>query len=378
MFPTPRNQILIGTRSAAALILASIAACDAQRVSESTESASPAQPEKSLLVLVGIDVADPMWAAIVSGARAEIAHNDIFDLNVVVPDEASSLDANRLVDRALADAPRAVLFYNDDSPAAKRITDLLLRRGPILVTMSSGDPVTAAYGHVRIDLAEAAGLLGEHLRELAAGRRGYALIHRRSHSRNDKLRYQSFMAAAGSPPGLTLLKQLDLALEDGDARAAIASVFDEFPSTLLIVSLEETPWCNLDWREVLPPDAQFATIGTAHAALGTRSARVAHAGSPDPAQAKSAARRSSSRSTRSPKAAHPAPCASPAQPSSTRPVSTPSPNATPRTPACQSKRSNPARQRPLRRPPRSSPPQPTSDARPKRPAFGSVGALRPH
>lgn len=263
MFPTPRNQILIGTRSAAALILASIAACDAQRVSESTESASPAQPEKSLLVLVGIDVADPMWAAIVSGARAEIAHNDIFDLNVVVPDEASSLDANRLVDRALADAPRAVLFYNDDSPAAKRITDLLLRRGPILVTMSSGDPVTAAYGHVRIDLAEAAGLLGEHLRELAAGRRGYALIHRRSQSRNDKLRYQSFMAAAGSPPGLTLLKQLDLALEDGDARAAIASVFDEFPSTLLIVSLDETPWRNLDWREVLPPDAQFATIGTA-------------------------------------------------------------------------------------------------------------------
>jgi len=221
--------------------------------------------EGDLIALIGPDRSDPRGPAIAGGARRFIASYPTLRLDTFLPADNTHGTLMRIVDKTLAAEPRVVCLYVTNPALGCSVARKILKHNVAVVTIGLTVDIDQVFGHVHTDEAGAAELLGEHLMQIAAARRSYLFVHRRSASAHDEKCYARFMAKARFHHALTLLEERDAAAFQQPAGAIIRALFARFRHAGLAVTLDPTPWLETPPAQLLGREASFATCGAAPA-----------------------------------------------------------------------------------------------------------------
>jgi ABC-type sugar transport system substrate-binding protein len=214
-----------------------------------------------LIVLIGPAESSPQREGIWGGARRVLRKYPSLRLETVPLRDDSGAALSRAVRDALSDEPSAVCLYVSDPAAAHPAASEVVASGTILVTMGTPCGVAGTYGHVQVDLAAGAELLGDHLEEIAGGKQSYVLLHRHGASPVDTRCYERFMRKARSRHGISLLEEQNIAESQQPASALLRAMFARFRYAGLAVTLDPTPWLRSPPAELLGRNARFATLG---------------------------------------------------------------------------------------------------------------------
>lgn len=242
------------------LVLAVLTGCE--RASPTPTSGSLPR-EGDLIVLLGPPTASPQGPAIAGGARRVIERYPLLRLETMTPADNHADTLLRTASQALAKQPRAVCMYVSAPQAASAAAEAVVRQAVILVTLGVQVDVTGVFGHVREDLTGAAGLLGNNLDRIIAGRQSYLLLHRAGADATQTHCYERFLTAARSYGTISLLDEQNAADEQQQPVELIRAMFARFPNAGLVVTLEPGAWLSTDPAEVLARGARFATVGAA-------------------------------------------------------------------------------------------------------------------
>jgi hypothetical protein len=233
---------------------------------------TPAGPAKcappadgDLIVLIGPDQSDPRWAGIAGGAQRFIERYPSLRLHTVAPPDNSRARLLEAVRDALSEEPRVICLYISYPARARAAIDQILHHGIPLITMGVRSDNPQVFGHVQVNLAGGAQLLGENLVEIAAGKRSYLLLHWQDASAEDGHCYTRFMAMTRSHGGLTLLEQRDASTAKQTPAELLREMFTRFRHAGLAVTLHPAPWLSAPPAQLLGRDARFATLGAAPA-----------------------------------------------------------------------------------------------------------------
>jgi ABC-type sugar transport system substrate-binding protein len=184
-------------------------------------------------------------------------------LETIAPSDESSEALLRVVRDVLAKNPSAICLYVSDADAARTAATEVVRSGTILVTMGISSGATGVFGHVRVDLAGGAELLGEHLQEIVGGKRSYVLLHRYGATPTDTHCYERFMRKARSYHGIKLLEDRNAAEAQEPPAELLRAMFACFRHAGLAVTFDPTPWLSTPPAELLGSNARFATLSAA-------------------------------------------------------------------------------------------------------------------
>lgn len=212
------------------------------------------------IVIIGPGPDDPRWDAIIGGARLAVRAFQTAQLDIRTPVDSGGKALDDVVDSALALEPHAVCLAVVEPAVANPAAARILKAGMPLVTFGTALELEGIYGHVEWRLANAAGLLGESLEQLAGANRNYILIHRDGASPGERLAYLRFRLAAREAFSLHQLQEVNVAASRTSGREEIRRAIDLFPSTAIVVTLEPSAWLNNpEPRDTLGSTARFAT-----------------------------------------------------------------------------------------------------------------------
>jgi len=224
------------------LIYPAVTGCD--RSSPPAGGAAAGQSAASVAV-VGPWELHPQWAGICGGAQRYAAAVPAVRVLCSAPTSATAERLLGTVQRALEQRPQAVCLYVVDPDAARASVGAILARQIVLVTIGQRPDDSRVYGHVGVDLAAGAELLGEHLSSLAAGRRSYLLVHESAAGPAATECCQRFMSAARRHIEPTLLQSVDAADSSQPPTELIESLLHTFPHAGLLVTLNPDVWLTV-------------------------------------------------------------------------------------------------------------------------------------
>jgi len=213
-----------------------------------------------LIVLIGPGQSSPQQAGIAGGARRFIASYPSLRLEIAAPSDNRAAALSQVVRDTLSKNPRAICLYISDQAAARPAANEIVRSGTILVTMGVDSDVTGVFGHVRVDLAGAAELLGERLAKIAGGKQSYVLLHRYGATPADTHCYERFMHKARSSHAIMLLEERNAAEAEELPAELLRAMFARFRHAGLAVTLDPTPWFSMPPAELLGRNARFTTL----------------------------------------------------------------------------------------------------------------------
>jgi ABC-type sugar transport system substrate-binding protein len=241
-------------------ILAAVTGCD--RTPDTPKIGNPPAPG-DLIVLIGPPRSDPRSPGIAGGVRSSLAQYPTLRLETSTPSDSSADALLRAADRALAMSARAVCLYVGDPAVARPAAERIASSGTILVTMGERCDRVGTFGHVQVDLAGGAELLGKHLAEIAGSKRAYLLVHNQGASDPETHRYERFMQHARRQYQMTLLEERNASETEQPAAELLRAMFRRFRHAGLAVTLNPRPWLESKPAELLGRDARFATLGAA-------------------------------------------------------------------------------------------------------------------
>ncbi len=219
-----------------------------------------------LIVLIGPAQPSPQWAGIAGGARRFIKERyPSLRLETTAPRDDSGPALSQAVQDALSLEPSAICLSVSDPAHACAAAGEVVASGTILVTVGIACDIPGVHGHVRVNLASGAELLGEHLEEIAGGKRSYLLVHRCGATPVDTHCYERFMRKARSYHGITLLEERNAAETGQPPAELLRAMFARFRHAGLAVTLDPTPWLRRPPAELLGRNARFATLSAAPA-----------------------------------------------------------------------------------------------------------------
>lgn len=214
-----------------------------------------------LIVLVGPPRSSPQWAGIAGGARRFVEKYPSLRLETTAPSDNTRAALRRAVREALSRKPRVICLYVADPRVARPAAEEIISDGTILVTMGSDSGARDVFGHVHVDLAGGAELLGAHLPQIAAGKRSYLLLHRHGTTPTDTHCYDRFMRKARSQYGITLLEERNAGDAERPPAELLRAMFARFRHAGLAVTLDYDPWLSTPPAELLGSNARFAALG---------------------------------------------------------------------------------------------------------------------
>lgn len=242
---------LLGALLLSALVLAG---CERQQTPTGARAGVPEQVRR--VVLIGPSQFDPQWPAIQGGARVAAASAPFLELDCIAPKSVTEADFAALVDDVLKAPPFAVALCTLNRPGAVEQGERLHRAGAKLITIGTRLDDAPVYGHVEMDMAGAAELLGGNLPTLLNGQRTYVLV-----TADDDalaaLELQRFQSAAGSSFDA---RQLAEVAGGQDAAAQLAAALDRYRNTALVISLRPDLWLAQPPPLTLNPNGRFATM----------------------------------------------------------------------------------------------------------------------
>ena len=240
---------------------------------------SRTNPGRSLLkegapiIVVSPHADDPRWPGIRGGVLRYAKAVPTIRVECVVPPQDTPDSLRATLTAVLKKQPAAVCLYVTESdarePTALRANlDRIARAQAVLITIGWSFDDKRVYGHVGVNLPEAAELLGRELARIAAPRHAYLLIHRDGASPLSTNCYQRFTSAARSQAGLTLLQDENLADRSRSPAQVVEDLLGLYPSAGLLVTIEPDVWLTAPagWVRKLRSlnrDFHFATLSAA-------------------------------------------------------------------------------------------------------------------
>lgn len=238
----------------------------------------PAPPSSGTLVaVIGPSGAHPQAAGIGGGAARYFRQVPAVRGFCVEPTDGSATALLATTKRALEQRPAAVCIYIADPELARPSIDRIAADQVVLVTMGRRYDDPRVFGHVGVDIPDAAEQLAQQLGEIAGSGRTYLLVHQSGRSDLATDVYRRFILTASRKYGrdeLRLLKQLpdpDPGKTLYDTRSQVALVEDLlglFPHASLLVTLDPEVWlvARAGWeRELraLNSGFRFVTLSSA-------------------------------------------------------------------------------------------------------------------
>lgn len=210
------------------------------------------------IAFIGPSETDPDAPFIMGGARRYLQDFSTVHLLPFQPEDDSVKALRRTVETALADEPDAICVYLAEAEGGGESLAKLLENRAV-VTMGGKLPGNLARRHVRIDYFGATAILAEHLRELVADGRSYAVVYddstpaaRRAWGEFDRIARQWYsvkrLAERSAPPT--------------EQAAAVATILEQFRHTALVVTLDPRAWRDPQAHAALGPPNRFATVGS--------------------------------------------------------------------------------------------------------------------
>jgi len=243
-----------------AYLLLSVALTGCERSPTSASGARIGSGEV-LVFLIGPGGYCPQWPAIAGGAQRYAQQLPYMRLEAVRLNGRTSAQSSATLSDVLSKKPFAVCLYVTDPVAARPIAEQILADGPILITMGVPIDDIKVFAHVNPSVANGAGLLGENLIKIAAGRRSYLLLHDNGKDALATRCYRRFMAAAGAQYTLTLLEQRSAADSETSPPQILAQMMKRFHRAGLVVTLSPEVWLTVPPEAVLKEQTRFATLG---------------------------------------------------------------------------------------------------------------------
>ena len=173
-------------------------------------------------------------------------------------DERDTLLA--LLDDVFRQNPLAICLCVDDPEIARAAAERIDNRGLLLVTVGQRIEGISTYGHVEVNLPQAAELLGKNLGAIAEGRLSYVLLHENGRDRIASRCHARFTTAARSSSTLIQLDERNAADSDRDQKALMQEMIGRFPRVGLVITLNPEPWLSRAPRYRLPDNKRFATL----------------------------------------------------------------------------------------------------------------------
>jgi ABC-type sugar transport system substrate-binding protein len=239
------------------LVLLPVAGCDT--ASAPTHS-RPAQPTGARVVFVGPSQFDPQWPAIRGGAGRAARHLPMLNLECLAPPDETAAALLRTVQRTLDSKPSVVCLYINDVPAARPCIDAIAARGVLLVTVGLHIENVSIYGHVDVPIPACAELIGENLREIAAGRASYVLVH--EHGRNSVATacYERFKLSADRQHAVACLDERNAAQTHATQRDLVLDLLRQFRYAGLVITFSPEAWIEAPARLTIGPANRFIAM----------------------------------------------------------------------------------------------------------------------
>lgn len=214
-------------------------------------------------MFIGPGHGDPSFENVVSGARAFFRTYPGFEVVTVHPATGTPESLLAAASNALDRQPNAVVIWTDDEEEDAAALRMVHEARAVLVTVGPDTDSSIAMGHVRVDPAQGASLLGENVRQLAGKSLTYMVLHANQRSKTGTRCYDHFMMPARgvASPKLVLEKceTGPLAAQSG----AVAEMFDTFSHCGLLITLDPAIWQTGGFRSILGEDNRFATLSAA-------------------------------------------------------------------------------------------------------------------
>lgn len=204
---------------------------------------------------------DPRLAGIAGGARQCIGRYQPLELRTLTPPDNGPAALNDAAQEALRMQPGAVCVCVAAAETAREAVGALVGRGTTVVTIGDRVDVAGVYGHVRVDWAGGAALLGRQLEQVAGGSRSYLLLHWSSASQEARDCYLRFMAEARASPSLTLLDEADVGSGEPPAAQTLRALLARFPYAGVVITLAPSPWLDERPGGMLGRNTRCATLG---------------------------------------------------------------------------------------------------------------------
>jgi hypothetical protein len=203
----------------------------------------------------------PEWPAIAGGAQRYSQHIPYMRLETVRLPGRTLTQVSETVSDVLKQKPYAICLYVTDAAAARPIGEQIVAHPPILITMGAPLEGVRVFAHVDPCVANGAGLLGEKLVKIAAGRQSYLLLHESGKDALATRCYRRFMASASGQYTLTLLDQSSAAGSDASPERVLEQMVTRFHRAGLVITLSPEVWLTVAPDTVLKEQTRFATLG---------------------------------------------------------------------------------------------------------------------
>ena len=200
------------------------------------------------------------WDVIKAHARQAVSVFETLRFEAALPPEAGPTGRATAFRQAVADGAVAVCVMTPDTRSDDALLKAAGELGVPLVTVGAGPYRTPAFGHVEIAWADGAADLGRRLTETLHDHRSYAVMHHADGPPVVAECYNRFMQFARRQRMLSLLADITVAREPGEARAEVGRLFAKFPNLAVVVTLDENIWTPAA-LEQLPPAARIVTLG---------------------------------------------------------------------------------------------------------------------
>jgi hypothetical protein len=194
------------------------------------------------VAVVGPSEGHPQWPGIRGGVQRFLAGAPSLRTYCAAPPDERPESLRATVAKVLDQRPTIVCLYVTDRASARAAVDLVISRQLLLLTMGERYDHPRIAGHVALDFAGAAGLLGSNLSRIAAGRRSYLLLHDSGRNELATKCYERFAAAAQRCYDMSLLRAVSTAQSRPSAARPLEELLAQFPHAGLVVSLTPDVW----------------------------------------------------------------------------------------------------------------------------------------
>ena len=223
--------------------------------------------------LLGPATEHPQWPGICGGARRYMAGTPTVHVECFTPPDRTAESRRDTVAEILATRPHAICLFVSEHDALhpgqlRNTIDLIARQDMLLVTIGTDYQDQRVYGHVGTDWPRGAGHLAENLRQIAAGRKSYLLLHEDGLSPLATSCYRYFSGVVKHQDDITLLQKRNAAEGDRSSAELVEEMLALFPHAGIVVTLDPGVWLNAapEWDEHLRQfnrHFRFATLSTA-------------------------------------------------------------------------------------------------------------------
>ncbi|MBW7474756.1 substrate-binding domain-containing protein [Paenibacillus oenotherae] len=157
------------------------------------------------VVLIAQEVDNPYWRTIEQGVR-EAADNYGMDVEYTGPIRIHAAEQIRLLERAIAAKPDAIMVQGINDPQQRLLIDKAAVQGIPIITVDADEPDSHRLSYIGTDNLKAGKMMGELVAQAAAGTKGsIGVLIANEQSYSQQLRLAGFRSVLSRYPELTVV-----------------------------------------------------------------------------------------------------------------------------------------------------------------------------